>query len=536
MRSTDYSVFVRSITFMCYVPPQTRAAYRRAVVDILERCTQAVALSFGPTYPLPLTEKEALLGVPYDIVLVQALEHVYPRLVSFAVHDNFITPEGNLLHGPYFPSELLQPLSNLVSLEFPLSQGRGHSYDWGLDAPLLSLSQLEEITFRHVDLVDLPVQDDLWPWHFPRLRRINVIDSARAIWDPDMSSGDLEELTPFLDAHTETVRELSFNAYCQVSNSWFNSESGYSAIERSDLTYIAFPHQWSTGRAYLFEVLDALPADAARPYVDIWGTNGEDITSLLFQNPTTGAVTDHDAAAEGGVHGLRLRTNVRILDPALDDYPKVTRLLPPGRMQPGDPPIFHNFFGLQIVETSFTISVIGSTFNEAWAAAAGLPQSDGLQEGAQKSSVFQLRPWFSGLITFGDESHLKYAVLRDEMLETSSSDRDGSSGDDATGPLRDDAESSSSGSEAASRKASSSQEEEEEEEDPSYVPSEDEDDSSCSDESSSDLDDSVAADDAADEEEEDEEEEELDDMYEQRALQVFRDVARRSKHWMDYAF
>ena len=90
VRSTEYACFVRSITFICHVPDAVRSAYRRVVLDILDRCNNIAHLTFGPTC-VAVRAVQDLTKTPFDNVLAASILHVLPKLATFRILDSAFT-------------------------------------------------------------------------------------------------------------------------------------------------------------------------------------------------------------------------------------------------------------------------------------------------------------------------------------------------------------------------------------------------------------------------------------------------------------
>ncbi|TCD63239.1 hypothetical protein EIP91_005795 [Steccherinum ochraceum] len=528
MRNTNLASLVRCLTFTCYVPRRLRTAFRSTVVDILDRCADATHLSFGPTFAQRTDNPEEELGAPYDDVLAGMIKHTYARLTNFAIHD-FVDTEFGSCDGIPGPIEALAPFTSLVSLEVPLCWA---FRDCPTDEATLQfcLGSLEEITFRHYDLTGLlPEQDEEWPWHFPHLRRVSVVDYERYRTDPYESRGLISRLYSFLQAHKETIRDLCFSAHCETQR--HSKGPGLSLILGPRIEYLAFPLRWRAAASDVFKQLDSWSTETDPPHIDIWAKGKQGVKFLFREVTSNSGLGDKNAATRT----LQLRPNVRILDPMLTDYPNIAHFLPPGRLQHDSPPIVHNLFGLQIVETSFAIFRLGSQSGSMWLDTTQSGQA--AEDATQRPAKILLRKWSSGSIDFGTEGYLNYAVFRDGLWNDGDDSDEGDSETtsiaeraiedarkdhtDPVAPVR------AKERESTPEKDIGSGEEwqtDSDESDSTYMHSPD------SEDEESDLDDNPLL-----EEEEDRDSEEFDEMGEDEALQIVRDVAQRSIHWIDYA-
>ncbi|THH27029.1 hypothetical protein EUX98_g7151 [Antrodiella citrinella] len=472
-----YHTMVRSISFMCCVPDNTRTLYRRCVVDILERCPNVKSLTFGPTFPdSPIPTKVARDMVAYDYLLCENIRHILPRLTTFKIYDDigFCRPLSSTLA---YPPHLLSALSNIVSLAIPLSAehprdapGKGV---WITEYPPseLTLSRLEELTIRHDDIGN--EFSTLATWRLPRLRRVNLVDPSfsHQEWESIRSRRRFNNvgLLAFFEAHAYSIKELSIS--CQYARGVQNTIVGVLTALRDRLTYVALPLSWNSA-----EVMFALlPVDEHNTdlRVDLWGH--------LLSSVNMKAVGRREVMNKYLLKGSRtLRTNVRILDPTLSHLPNILRTFCPNpSRRPDDPPLVHDFFGFRIVETSYAVFQLGSESNFLW---TNVGTKTGESQGATaveeigteetETEELLLHPlvgrvrfeeWSSGQNDFGDPGP-EYVNLKRKMY--TSPDSDASSGSSDTPDSSSDSEEEEEDSDEDDEYHTEDDTDEEEDEDP----------------------------------------------------------------------
>lgn len=466
LRSTEYACLVRSITLICYVPNAVRTAYRRVVLDILDRCSNLAHLTFGPTC-IAVCAVQDLTKAPFDNVLAASILHVLPKLATFRILDSAFTWDPETA----FPAFLLS-LSRVVKLELPLSV-LCHDSTSASEYSNIHLQSLEEIT---ISPYNFHVLELLASWQLPRLSRVYVSDE---VCDPSRARARRAQsaLKGFTDAHAKSITQLMFQP-CLFYRAHSTHLVPYSAIAplRDSLRYIAL----LSDRVQMDKIRDILPVDESPPrlHIDVWlpghqpsHHNCDDVMAAWL----------HSKAPDGTT---KLRSNVRVVDGSLCHTPGILQELPPrllaGRDQLLHSPLLHDFLGLQVVETSYALLELGTLDCN--------PSFWNVQHSASDNSPAS-RPVFDALTGNAMQSTtelqgLHYATLTKEHSEEQALDAE----DFSEGPGSTAGESRVEGEPETEARAESNHEKQDDDSDDNstYIPDSDSDtDSESDDESSS---------------------------------------------------